>query len=279
MLEDLLRSVPRRYPFRRGSGRIRTTLMSLLVGNERIAHIGDVRFRFLGHHGLFFFELYEPHLVRFLRSFVRPGDCVIDLGANAGYLSAVALERVGKAGRLIAVEAAPAHHEELQWLARLNPEHRVLIEHCAAGDHDGEVTLFLNEHRGWHSTVRGFNTASSRQIEEVRVPMRSLDTIAQREGLLQRDAIRLIKIDVEGAEHAVIDGASKLIDARAAQALVIEIARPGASDSVPDPSVLFERLARASYRAYELKSYLDAPRELRAADITTKTDVLFLKSD
>jgi len=279
MLEDLLRSVPRLYPFRRGAGRIRTALMRLLVGEERISRVGDVRFRFLGHHGLFFFELYEPHVVRFLRSFLRPGDCVIDLGANAGYLSAVALDRVGKAGRLIAVEAAPAHHEELQWIARLNPEHRVLIEHCAAGDHDGEITLFLNEHRGWHSILRGFNTASSPQVEEVRVPLRSLDTIVQREGLLQRDAIRLIKIDVEGAEHAVIGGASRLIGARAAQALIIEVTPPSAAHPVPDPSVLFERLARAGYRAYELSSYLDARRELCAADVMTQTDVLFLKAD
>src|ERR1044071_6748419 len=98
MLEDLLRSVPRRYPFRRGAGRIRKGLMRLLVGDERVAHIGEVRFRLLGHHGLFFFEMCEPHMVRFMRSFLRPGDSAIHSGANAGYLSAVALDCVGKAG-------------------------------------------------------------------------------------------------------------------------------------------------------------------------------------
>jgi FkbM family methyltransferase len=214
--------------------------------------------------------------VRFLRSFLRPGDSVIDLGANAGYLSAVALDRIGKAGRLIAVEAAPAHHEELQWLVRLNPEHRVLVEHCAAGDHDGEITLFLSAHRGWHSTVRGFNAVSSAQTEEVRVPLRALDTLAQREGLLREGAIRLIKIDVEGAEHAVITGASKLLEARAAQALIIEMTPPSAKHPVPEPSLIFDRLASAGYRAYALRSYLDAPRTLSAADITGQTDVLFL---
>jgi FkbM family methyltransferase len=276
MLEDLLRSVPRRYPFRRGAGRIRSALMRLLVGDEHISHIGDVRFRFLGHQGLFFFELYEPHVVRFIQSFLRPGDCMIDLGANAGYLSAIALDRIGKTGRLIAVEAAPAHHEELQWLARLNPEHRVLIEHCAAGDQDGEITLFLNAHRGWHSTVRNFSASMSPQTAEVRVPMRSLDTLVRREGLVQRDAIRLIKIDVEGAERSVIAGASELLEARAAQALIVEVTPPSSTHPVPELKPLFEQMERAGYVGYELSSCLDRQREVHAADITTQTDVLFL---
>jgi FkbM family methyltransferase len=276
MLEELLRSVPRRYPFRRGAVRIRKELMRLLVGDERVAHIGEVRFRFLGHQGLFFFELYEPHVVRFMRSFLRPGDCAIDLGANAGYLSAVALDCVGKAGRLIAVEAAPAHYAELQWLERLNPEHRVLALHCAAGDHDGEISLFLSAHRGWHSTVRGFNVATSPQVEEVRVPLCMLDSLVEREGLMREGAIRLIKIDVEGAEHAVIAGAGRVLDTRAAQALIIEMTPPGPKHPVPEPRLVLDRLARAGYSAFELRSYLVAPRKLSAADIKAQTDVLFL---
>lgn len=250
--------------------------MRLLVGEERVAHIGEVRFRFLGHHGLFFFELYEPHMVQFMRSFLRPGDCAIDLGANAGYLSAVALDCVGKTGRLIAVEAAPAHHAELRWLERLNPEHSVMALHCAAGDHDGEISLFLSAHRGWHSTVRGFNTAVSPQTEEVRVPLCMLDTLVEREGLMRAGAIRLIKIDVEGAEQAVIAGATKVLEARAAQALIIELTPPGPKHPVPEPGILFDRLARAGYSAFELRSYLAAPRKLSPADIKVQTDVLFL---
>lgn len=276
MLEDLLRSMPRRYPFQRGAGRLRKALMQLMVGDERISRIGGVRFRFLEHQGLFFFDLYEPHVVSFMRGFLRPGDCVIDLGANAGYLSAVALDRIGPSGRLIAVEAAPGHYEELQWIARLNPEYRVQIEHCAAGHTDGEIALYLNAHRGWHSTVRNFNADTSPQTQEVRVPMRSLDSLARREGLLERDAIRLIKIDVEGAEQAVIEGAGELLATHAAQAIIIEVTPPSATHPVPDLQPLFERFERAGYRGLELRSYPSAPRSLKAHEIKEQTDVLFI---
>jgi hypothetical protein len=51
---------------------------------------------------------------------------------------------------------------------------------------------------------------------------------------------------------------------------------PSARHPVLEPRVLFDRLAHAGYRAYELRSYLDAPRALAPTDIVNQTDVLFL---
>ena len=272
MIEDLQRAVPRRYPLRRGAFRIRNALGRMLIGDGRNSHVESVNFRFLPHHQKFYFGLYERHVVDLMRSWLRSGDCMIDVGANAGYLSAVALDCVGRRGRVLEFEAAPAHHEELAWLVRLNPGWNVTGEHCAVGAHDGTIELFLSSNRGWHSTVPGFDLTGTPPLGSVQVPVVRLDTVARRHDLLRPGAIRLIKVDVEGAELAVVSGARELIATRAVDAFVIEVTPPGPLRPVPPVGELFASLQSAGYRAFRV----DTRVPVSSVDFLHQADVLFL---
>lgn len=59
-------------------------------------------------------DIFEPQIVRAAERYVRPGTCVLDLGANFGQMSLVFARMVGNSGRVIAIEADEYIHGLLQ---------------------------------------------------------------------------------------------------------------------------------------------------------------------
>ena len=224
-VRERLRGLPARWPYR-GRTRLMFLLDPLLRGAEETpAAVGSIRFPFLAGDDqlLMFYQLYEPTSVAFLRAWLRPGDVFLDVGANAGYLAAVAADCVIPTGRVHAFEPAPAHFARLERLAALNPGVAWKLNAIAVAERDGVVDLFIHHHSGWHTTVRGFRGDEATQCRVIQVPSRSLDSYAAEQGLTGTGAIRLIKIDVEGAEAQVIAGAAKLIRSGAVDALLVEL--------------------------------------------------------
>jgi len=68
-----------------------------------------------------FLHRYDPPLVRFTATWLRSGDIFVDVGANAGQLSAVGAHQVGAHGRVLMIEPNPALSARLERLARNNP--------------------------------------------------------------------------------------------------------------------------------------------------------------
>lgn len=224
-VRERLRALPARWPYR-GRTRLMFLLDPLLRGaDETPAAVGSIRFPFLPSDDqlLMFYQLYEPTSVAFLRAWLRPGDVFLDVGANAGYLAAVAADCVIPTGRVHAFEPEPVHFARLQRLAALNPGVAWELNSIAIGERDGVVDLFIHPHSGWHTTVRGFRGDEATQCRVIQVPSRSLDSYAAEQKLTGTSAIRLIKIDVEGAEAQVIAGAAELIRSGAVDALLVEL--------------------------------------------------------
>ena len=146
---------------------------------------------------------YEPHVASTLDRLLGDGDVFVDVGANVGYHTFRASARVGATGRVVAVEA--------------NPENARLIAHTIESNAIGNIELVpvaLAGGRGYVSfgTHVGSNggflpdgastTGSGRGTI---VPTLALDDL----GL---DRVSVVKIDVEGAEGIVIDGATATIE-------------------------------------------------------------------
>jgi FkbM family methyltransferase len=136
----------------------------------------------------------------------RAGSTAIDVGANVGLFTVPLARAVGPRGRVVAIEPDAENVARLEANLRLNRLGNVLVERVAAGDGDGEIELHLANDPAFHSTVevhagRGVGRA-------LRVPVTRLDTIWMRLG---RPAVSAIKVDVEGAELAVLRGAETLV--------------------------------------------------------------------
>lgn len=136
---------------------------------------------------------------RFLRDFLKPGDVVVDVGANIGTYAIASAIRVGAGGRVYAYEAHPKTVEFLRQNVELNDlNHVVSVIHCAAGAEAGEA-FFSNQRSDDQNCILEGAACG------IRVPVRTLDS------LLSGQSVDLIKIDVEGFELMVLRGAQHVL--------------------------------------------------------------------
>jgi FkbM family methyltransferase len=195
---------------------------------------------------------YEPEVTRHLIAALGPGDVLVDVGANAGFFTALAAVRVGPAGRIVAFEPHPAARASMQaLLSRNGLADRVDVVASAVG---ARVTPSVKLHLAADSVLStlvpaaaplGADYAFDRAIE---VPLTTVDAwFADRPDLAFR--IALIKIDVEGFEGDVVAGMTATM-AAAPRAIVICETRP---DSEAD-----RRLRAAGFGRETLESSVSA---------------------
>jgi FkbM family methyltransferase len=137
----------------------------------------------------------ERHLVR---RFIRPGMHVVDVGANIGYYAAMFQERLGSTGILTLIEPSDENLPELKLAIELNVWKNVQLYPYACGA--AEMVA------GIRSGINGGVVPASDEVK--RVELKSLDAILQDAKLPPAD---FIKIDVEGYEWEVLQGAKKTI--------------------------------------------------------------------
>lgn len=133
----------------------------------------------------------------FVWAVLRPGDRYIDAGANIGQLALAASKRVGSDGEVIAIEAHPEIYRYLEGNVDLNRPLNLTALHCALGAAPGEVALTNRR-----SDDQNYITTDG----EVRVPMRALDAV------VPVQPTRLLKLDVEGYELPVLQGAAAVLE-------------------------------------------------------------------
>jgi FkbM family methyltransferase len=125
----------------------------------------------------------------------------VDVGANVGYYTLLASRLVGDQGGVIAVEAAPWMHDVLKQQLVRNAVSNVRTVQAAAGAEIGQLRLY----RGDAGNLGSAHTISQRAAGEVGLEVTTLPLSA----ILSEDEIRrvrVVKIDVEGAELSVLRG-------------------------------------------------------------------------
>jgi FkbM family methyltransferase len=168
---------------------------------------------------------FDLHVTRFLERFLRPGMTYVDVGANIGVYAVPAARSVGAAGRVIAIEALPRLQTFLVDNFSINGLlDRVLILPFAAADSAGELKLYDFGRYDGASTI----VARVAQLQEKRlldtprqllVQSRTLSTLLRDAAVARAD---LIKIDVEGSEWEVLQGARDFLMAQRGINLLLE---------------------------------------------------------
>jgi FkbM family methyltransferase len=132
---------------------------------------------------------------------LKPGGIFYDVGANAGFFALVAWNLVGAAGRVVAIDPDPANIESIEEQFSLNRCENCRTIGVAVSDHDG-VGQFSRSAPGCSKGRLGANGEG----ETFDVPLQTLDGISDLVG-----PANLIKLDVEGAEVAALQGAHRLL--------------------------------------------------------------------
>jgi FkbM family methyltransferase len=185
--------------------------------------------------------LHPPRVHPAVLAFLRPGSVVIDVGASLGEWTLPFARAVGPAGRVIAIEPAPRGAAALASTLAANALHQAEIVRCAIGDHDGTAEFavpVVTSARTDTGTARIGPACTGH--DALQVSLRSLDSLAAEHDLARID---LIKIDVEGHERQVLDGAAAVLS-RNRPVLVIETGHEARGDR----AAIHDRLSGLHYR-------------------------------
>lgn len=166
------------------------------------------------------FGYYEPLTVKALRRLLTRGDTVFDVGANVGYLSAVAADAVGPTGQVHSFEPVPRYFRKLRRLAELNPDYTIVPNAVAVGDREGSGTIRTSmTNLGGHTMVPELRHPDDLEAE-MEVPTITLDAYIERAAVSR---LALVKIDVEGFEFPVLRGISRFLAAGQRPYIIAEI--------------------------------------------------------
>lgn len=130
---------------------------------------------------------------------LRPTDVVWDVGAHHGFMTLCAARRTGA---VHAFEPSAMNRALLERHVRWNELHNVTVHPFALQDHDGESTF------GGAGTSKMFALGGGSEIVQVRTARTVVD-----EGRSARPSF--VKIDVEGAESNLLEGAMSVLAGRA----------------------------------------------------------------
>lgn len=161
--------------------------------------------------------IWEPYETSLVLSLLRPGDVFVDVGANIGYFPVIAAGRVGPAGAVFAFEPDPRNFQLLQANLSLNScGDKVTAVAAGLAAETGRGRLYLSpDNAGDHQL---FADKAGRASLPVRL-FNGSDYLRPR---LQR--IDLLKVDVQGAEYAVMAGLLPLLAALpGAPRIIIEL--------------------------------------------------------
>ena len=199
----------------RGKGRLLNALCPRVGIAERRVFGHRVRLDLSDHiQRWIFLGIYEHAPTRIVSEYLRPEMTVVDVGANVGYYTLLALSRIGPRGRVIAVE--PAERPRQRLLAAVDGMTNVTVIPCAVGAERGSGVLYLNRDadNDTPTMVSGHGgIAAAVEIE-------TLDACLAALGVQNVD---LLKLDVEGWEPRVLTGAQSLLARRRIRAILCEL--------------------------------------------------------
>lgn len=140
-------------------------------------------------------------------------NLVFDVGANIGQFG-TSLREAGYGGRIVSFEPLSAARERLLIASRKDPLWEV-APRAAIGAEDGEIDLHIAGNSVSSSVLHMLDThvraaPESRYVGSERVPMRRLDSIAAE--YLLPESVPILKIDTQGYEDRVLQGAAGMIN-------------------------------------------------------------------
>lgn len=184
---------------------------------------------------------YEPFETKLVLAALKKGDTFIDIGTHVGYYSLLAAKTVGKKGKVVSLEAAPANAELLKKnITRNKLSSIITVIQAAANNKVGTADFyFSNTSSGDHSLTKKTGTKQT-------VHTTTVDTLTRK---LKLEPC-VIKMDVEGAENIVMEGMKQTLKRKSVRAVFLEVTPNGKQNQKP-----IEMLQNAGFSCYLIDEY------------------------
>lgn len=197
--------------------------------------------RYAGDRGAYHDDLALAVMARAL----QPNSNCVDVGCHDGlYLDEML--RLAPAGEHHAFEPIPVLAERLR--QRYRGREQVRVHQLALSDHAGSSDFHFNHtNPGWSGLRRRAYPRADDVVETMPVATRPLDEVLSRDG-----RVDFIKVDVEGAEFAVLSGAREVLR-RCRPVVVFEYGLGSAEYYEAWPEAMFDLLDGIGYRIWPLE--------------------------
>ena len=153
------------------------------------------------------YDGFEQDEIDFVKTILRSGDVVIDIGANIGLFTLIAAKAVGNTGKLISFEPDPSTYRRLIENCSLNDLSNVDARNTGLSSAPGCLTFYQSQN-GWDAWNSFVASDEFTDRKEIKIDVSTLDIELQS---LDLATIIFVKIDVEGWEKYVLEGGRNLL--------------------------------------------------------------------
>jgi FkbM family methyltransferase len=207
--------------------------------------------------GVFGKGVHEPLTTELIKKEIKKGDIVLDIGANIGYYTLIFAKLVGEEGKVYAFEPDPANFALLKKNVKINGYQNVILVDKAVSNKNGKTKLYISEKScGLHRIYDIHDGRKFIEIESVRLD----DYFKNYNG-----RIDWIKIDIEGAEWAAIQGMPLLLEKNKNLKIVTEFAPIFLKEYGIQPEEYLKLLQKYGFRIYNIN---EDKNKIETCDIT-----------
>jgi len=164
---------------------------------------------------IYFLGWYDFYLTTWMKAHVPEGGVCWDIGAAEGWFTLLMGRLVGSSGRVDAFEAFPANYRKLQENIELNDMFWTHVNNIAISNYCGTAWFVppsddITHHLKYveDNSGVGYLTVQERVLGSIEVPVTTLDSYTEVNRIARLD---VIKMDIEGAEVAALQGAQDTI--------------------------------------------------------------------
>ena len=189
---------------------------------------------------------------KLLRRIAKPGMRALDVGANIGLYTILLSKAIGSSGHVWSFEPFPPVANYLKQNIELNELNNVTVVEKAVAEKEGELdfNVFAEGCDVYNSLGAAYRPAEQLQsVRKIPVPVTTLDAYADQNGI---EKIDLLKIDVEGAEERVLNGAEQLIRRSPNVQIIMEIYEPSAKQCGCSSQRLVEMLSGLGFSMFKI---------------------------
>lgn len=183
----------------------------------------------------------------FLNVFLRPGDTYVDIGANLGLFSLIAAHLVGPTGRVHSFEPSSKTFQRLRGNVELNSLTNITLHELAMSNtaEKREMVTATDGMDAWNSLAQPYMGGN---YTKETITTDTWDKFAPGHGLAT--GVTLMKIDVEGWEQAVLEGARGLLSRPDAPILQVEFTDEAAKAAGFTCAGVYRLIEEFGYRLY-----------------------------
>ena len=182
--------------------------------------------------------VWEPHVTPVMRRLLWPGDVFVDVGAHIGYYTLLGARIVGADGHVYAFEPSPTRCAELRANLARNDVANATVRELAAGSVSSTSILYEAPRSNTAASSVMPRAATSFDGARKEILVAPVQAHIAPEHV---DRIRVVKVDVEGAEVEALRGLGTILTGTNRLGLFVEISP---SWSVENPAVFLDELCR-----------------------------------